>query len=374
MGKIQSLPINRAVTVSSLAFLAVHLAGKRKPVSDREELLAKLNTWFGLVRNGLCVLQDLRPALLQDVLPSPEGFTPLSILISANQLAGFVLNTYIGLQAFLRARADAFCTRRWLDAARKLPTQEGEPGRAMVVKRLEAKLAGCAMKMKHSACKMVAGGGMFFLWSLTNKWLAFPTVAKALTVMLASLIPVLTDASANVRATLRACATATKVLDGVEPVKPEAVAGPAAQYLAHILEKQPNTGLVLCVANAPCGTPDDLHCDILNEDCKRAQDNYDQLHVAITSTPPANMVQRVRKAIERARGECKFDKLIIGLNWAAFAGYFQILITYYVPDESRLGPLWPGHALMADWGNFLGDVCWTVEPFLCLFYPNLFQG
>ena len=37
----------------------------------------------------------------------------------------------------------------------------------------------------------------------------------------------------------------------------------------------------------------------------------------------------------------------------------------------RWVPFWTGHDAMAEYGNLVGDVFWTLEPAVCLWLPKL---
>lgn len=63
------------------------------------------------------------------------------------------------------------------------------------------------------------------------------------------------------------------------------------------------------------------------------------------------------------------EVVLIGLNVAAFAGYFVFPMTYIFSEEQLAAnvPFWPGNDYAEWFGNLLGDVCWTIEPVLVLF-------
>ena len=110
----------------------------------------------------------------------------------------------------------------------------------------------------------------------------------------------------------------------------------------------------------------------LLDDCKRMVGRRMKLMARLNallepgSKPDQHLLAAIEAACNKTLAGVRFERTLIGLNWAALVGYLQILITFYV-DESSMPSFWPGHDLMGDAGNFLGDVCWTVEPILVLF-------
>ena len=65
------------------------------------------------------------------------------------------------------------------------------------------------------------------------------------------------------------------------------------------------------------------------------------------------------------------DLIFFLLNVLAWYGYLVAALTFYIPEQSQ--PLWFAlmklqlpHATCDWWGNFLGDLAWTIEPFLLL--------
>eukprot|EP01038_Epipyxis_sp_PR26KG_P005790 gene5790-7988_t len=79
--------------------------------------------------------------------------------------------------------------------------------------------------------------------------------------------------------------------------------------------------------------------------------------------------------------ESCFDMLLLVLNSIAFYGYFMTILAFYFPQSYFTNPLHNGiisHLLLnmthdnADWyGNFAGDLAWTIEPLLILLKPTL---
>jgi hypothetical protein len=98
-------------------------------------------------------------------------------------------------------------------------------------------------------------------------------------------------------------------------------------------------------------------------------------------------------AARATAAKARIEAVLLLLNVVAFVGYATIPLTYFVPESSsssssssgsgatgevsllaaalRWPQWWPGHDAVAWWGNFAGDVAWSVEPALMLATPLL---
>ena len=73
------------------------------------------------------------------------------------------------------------------------------------------------------------------------------------------------------------------------------------------------------------------------------------------------------------------EAVLFVLNLIAWYGYLVAALTFYIPESSQ--PSWFTAAKLsfshrdADfWGNFLGDLAWTIEPMLLLFVAPLLKA
>lgn len=80
----------------------------------------------------------------------------------------------------------------------------------------------------------------------------------------------------------------------------------------------------------------------------------------------------------QAMGLGLLEAVLFGLNLIAWYGYLIAALTFYIPEHSQ--PSWFATAKLslshsdADfWGNFSGDLAWTVEPLLLLFVAPLLK-
>lgn len=78
--------------------------------------------------------------------------------------------------------------------------------------------------------------------------------------------------------------------------------------------------------------------------------------------------QNLEKYIQKERYQGHFDLIIFVLNVIAFYGYLCGVYVFYYPQPDLIWLQWMFGGLsheMADWwGNFLGDLAWTIEPLL----------
>jgi hypothetical protein len=95
------------------------------------------------------------------------------------------------------------------------------------------------------------------------------------------------------------------------------------------------------------------------------------------STVLTNAAARLESEVSMLRMEGYREFLYFLINWIAFYGYLLGIIVYYY-DEDEFTPthVWHLKAGMknedADWyGNFAGDLMWTIEPIIILGSPFL---
>jgi hypothetical protein len=102
-------------------------------------------------------------------------------------------------------------------------------------------------------------------------------------------------------------------------------------------------------------------------------------------------------AARATAAKARIEAVLLLLNLVAFVGYATIPLTYFVPESAYSSSSsscgngvggataevsllaaalhwpqwWPGHDAVAWWGNFAGDLAWSVEPALMLATPLL---
>jgi hypothetical protein len=414
--------------VVSFLYLRVLSRARRKSEDGKEGApvhdLGLMSTWLGLWRNLFCCIKDVFPDLFRSLLPSADGlvggFTPMQLLVAPTQYGGMLFSLYMGLGGFLRARAEKARLARWLVAARSLDldktcapaiaaaaTVDGPPApfsskaalvelqgaQHTVAADLEAAVKGASVSARGSMCKCVLGGGMFYLGSFTLKWCKVDAVVYAITGMLSGLALVLRDWGNGVAASQLSCekaqALAASIRRGLAEGRAFPTTGP--ESTAVLVSQSRCSGLLeglepalaarvppswaaaepssTSAASAPPSI-DDMQGALL-DDCKRMVGRRRKLVARLNnlehgSAKDQQLLAAVEEACKKTLAGASFERTLIRLNWAALVGYLQILITFYV-DEVSMPFFWPGHDLMGDAGNFLGDVCWTVEPMLVLF-------
>ncbi|CAM9850367.1 unnamed protein product, partial [Ectocarpus sp. 8 AP-2014] len=85
------------------------------------------------------------------------------------------------------------------------------------------------------------------------------------------------------------------------------------------------------------------------------------------SSSPLEDYQAIGQA---AKKQAVLDAFLISLNVAAFVGYGTIPLDVFFPQRSLL-TTWLPPGPTAWWGNFVGDVAWTIEPITVFLAPYL---
>lgn len=412
--------------VAVTAFWMVHLLNGAKKVVGS---LGLINVVVALVRNAACVLKNLQedfglPASLprapvaSRLLPA---VSPVRIATGVLQQAGCVLNLYLALRGARSTFAERKRLREWLCAARRLrlePLPEGGAvvivdgddaspamveARAQLVKELSGAVA--AAGPTNHVCRALLGAGFFWFGASSFRWCAVRPVGYASTWMLAALVPVLLGASQHVSAVEADCRVALRLLrtlrqaddqshrpqpPGDEQLVSWARAPWCGRFFWRLLpaeeaRRSAEGKAVRCWAAddadggddatpVPLRSPAEMEARLLAQVRAVAADN-DAMARALSrelspSKPVRSELAQVAAAVQKSLSGCRVDRAVIALNWGAFVGYFQLLVTFYSQERTvqwATGGLWPGHGTMAKFGNMLGDVCWTIESLLILF-------
>jgi len=88
-------------------------------------------------------------------------------------------------------------------------------------------------------------------------------------------------------------------------------------------------------------------------------------------TKTTHISDYVENLSHQSKKESYCNLIYFILNLLAFLGYGLCVLCYYYPNSDDLSSLKFGFETHdADWwGNFVGDFCWTIEPFVIAFSP-----
>eukprot|EP00591_Stephanopyxis_turris_P012886 CAMPEP_0195518270 /NCGR_PEP_ID=MMETSP0794_2-20130614/12651_1 /TAXON_ID=515487 /ORGANISM="Stephanopyxis turris, Strain CCMP 815" /LENGTH=370 /DNA_ID=CAMNT_0040647209 /DNA_START=55 /DNA_END=1164 /DNA_ORIENTATION=+ len=369
-----------------------------------------MNAIVGLIRNGLCCVQDLNlfpKSVLYDAsytalyyeLPAPlNQTTPLEAMIGMTQMYAAVSLSLSGIRSITSGMSKLPTLSLLQDIhEEKRPTVAG--------KIVSEKLAGDYKQSQRAIFEgiLLLMIGTSFIWLFANSfhvtetdWIGgLPGLIHALTVaeiaLLMSLRYMLIDGW-NKRRQSKKLSLLSKTLkrsrgrlanvDGQNIFDAETYAWlvhggwtpfwnktssaladrkQGEAMLAKELKTIQDTVDLLLLKEKKGGRPnlDDLPLEL--------EDTKDPLTCAVEVA-----VQRLEDVALRSELEGNFEFLYFLFNSIAFYGYIICIITYYFEDEAEKHPYVYKMKLGmsnedADWtGNFTGDLMWTLEPFTIL--------
>ena len=298
-----------------------------------------LETWVGLARNGLCVVSDTLPERFDQFGRYANGMSTMNYLIAPLQLAAVVFNVpgALGLPgaalAYARARgAGAAAARSASDVVRAAGARQVEAAWVgLCFAFLKCTLAPAFLVLFLNSCKKAEG------WWVEHALLAMQLgLAVALWAMRVDLLSKWGRThNANVIA---------------------------------LIEHDGNDGGRHCayaeaVCDAGLGGGGDLAAEVLGGGGEGAEARGAALKaraaklVCDDATSKATLAALLAFA-ERGKADYDLDVRVWVLNCVAFCGYAVFPLTYFGPFARD-----PFH----EWfGNFAGDLAWTVEPALVL--------
>eukprot|EP00752_Nemacystus_decipiens_P016327 g14602.t1 len=337
--------------------------------------------FISLVRNAACVLKSLLPvehAAMQPFMSFPlpaflalgashreqqqlEMFTGLEGLIGLLQLAGAGFNLCKGAKSLAGGVVTAEYIVRWRNALAEY--EIGVEGKARGVDALSGVLgrqdAANNRRIIAGICQLVIGTGLLFLTCFSWKLVGVMTTATAVAILEVALAVLL---AIGVTGVLRMWAASNKV-QGLKEKKQQqekavhAVATPDADVVELVAPHsgsdlgkwEPDVRVVPTVATL-----------------REHMQGMSAIEKAVADSP----LEDYQAIVQAAKKQAMLDAFLILLNVAAFVGYGTIPLDVFFPQRSLLTD-WLPPGPTAWWGNFVGDVAWTIEPVTVFLAPYL---
>ncbi|CAN0451173.1 unnamed protein product [Ectocarpus sp. 12 AP-2014] len=327
--------------------------------------------WISLIRNAACVLKSLLPAeytVMQPLMAFPfplfwsgggagklEMFTGLEGLIGVLQLAGAGFNLCKGAKGLAGGVVMAEYIVRWRNALAEYGM--GVEGKARGVAALSAVLkrqdAANNRRIIAGICQLVIGTGLVCLTCFSWKLVGIMTTATVVAVLEVALAVLLTI---GVTGVLRMWAISNKVQRLQQ--KPPAEAPPDADVVELVA---PRSGRDMGGKWEP-----DVRVPPTVATLREHMEGMSSIEKAVSSSP----LEDYQAIGQAAKKQAVLDAFLISLNVAAFVGYGAIPLDVFFPQRSLL-TTWLPPGPTAWWGNFVGDVAWTIEPITVFLAPYL---
>jgi len=347
-----------------------------------------------LIRNGLCCIKDLDwfrdtfPVLYDSgVLPQyydlPEPYnktTPLEALIGLTQFYAFSSNSRSGWKLLHTSYGKLVRVQRLLESLPVAKTDSDRLIRASLIK--EAMYALRSMFIGF----LVLSIGISFFWVVGNSFHAtesdviggLPALIHALTVMEVALLPLLyymwMDSGEQLKkaARLEAMAREMQALkdSGLKTLDIDLASFEALTNWLPFWD----SGVSAFESKVPDSAVEEK---MILEEKYKVQRSLEELtdKAKISNLKEKADELMIAGQVTRLEGYREFIYFI--MNFIAFYGYLFCVLAYYFEDESKPYSI---SILMfaldndlADWyGNFAGDLMWTIEPVIIFSTAYLF--
>ncbi|CAM9902540.1 unnamed protein product [Ascophyllum nodosum] len=330
-----------------------------------------MELWVSLVRNAACVLKSLLPpeyTVMQPLMAFPvlggagwagkegmqlERFTGLEGFIGVLQVVGACFNLVKGAQGLSGGVLMTPYFDRWRNALASLEPNAGSNAREVDLLKeiLRRQDTANSRRIASGICQLVIGAGLLCLACFSWKLVGTTAVATAVAILEFALAVLLTIGMASV---WRVWTISTKV---------------------QLLEKPTAHDVDVVELLAPLSTSDSAW-----EPDVRLQPTAATLRIPrvvrylVSQLKPGALIPRFRTHSVCVAclndDQAALDAFLVALNVAAFFGYGTIPLDVFFPDRSLL-TLWLPPGDTSWWGNFIGDVAWTIEPITVVLAPYL---
>mmetsp|Transcript_24689 Transcript_24689/g.32220 ORF Transcript_24689/g.32220 Transcript_24689/m.32220 type:complete len:363 (-) Transcript_24689:180-1268(-) len=329
-----------------------------------------------LVRNFLCVCKSLLPEdhWARDVLMkapfSGEDVLIIEAIIGVLQFAGGVFLTIGGIQKMLSARKE-------VSAAESMERVLHEDGTTwmeyiLLQEALEKRKKASRQSFNEGLHELSIGVGFYFLaaFSFHNCGL-FPLMVS-LAVVEVSLFVLLWYGIKGIFAALQRSRIVKMAYGKERKQLPSKINPDNVDWVSLKLHREEDLQVDF---DKTVTQPDNLRGQI--KKMKKTITEIDEVlenkkGIRVTKEMEEDRIQKLVETDEKI-AEAIFGLWIIFLNIIAGVGYALLPLTHFYPDEGSfayyLYDMWPGHEFAAWWGNFAGDVAWTIEPLSLIFAP-----
>ncbi|CAM9108414.1 unnamed protein product [Sphacelaria rigidula] len=317
-----------------------------------------IETWISLVRNAACVLKSLLPkeyAVMKPLMSFPltflaggatassqlERFTGLEGFIGLLQLAGAGFNLLKGAKGLCGGLVTAEYIVRWRNALAEYDLSgEGKRREVDILSDVLARQDDSNnRRIIQGICQLVIGTGLVVLACFSWKLIGITTTATAVVILEVALGTLLVIAVAGV---WKMWAVTEKV-EGLE--QPTASDVDVVEFLAPL-------------ATIDASWEPDVRIPPTVDNLR-----YDTrvVSLCVGKVVSETHLEDYKRLAQVAKKQAMLDAFLIFLNVAAFFGYGTIPLDVFFPERVFLISLLPP-GTTAWWGNFIGDVAWTIEP------------
>jgi hypothetical protein len=348
-----------------------------------------LSTQVQFVRNFVCVLQALLP--VDHSLNAPVSLvrgqasyeTPslIEYVKAVTQFAAVVFNTHAGIRKLYHSAVhtrDAAARKRDLD---RLCIEDPSPEHLIVAHRIHGENAVHNLNYVSGVADLIIGASFMYLSCNSLHIRGADHPKPLMDAVYFSLLPIgyyvvlIAISIYNLHQEAQSMRLLSAALQEVDEV--DAGDNMSSSLIIKMYESGFSGNLSLALQHmdpsyaAVASCPTDVATDLEKVSASIARVN--------TEAGRASAATRLQALADYSSYQIGLDIILFLLNLGAWYGYLVASLVYYIPESSQpvylqMMKLSHSHSSADWWGNFGGDLLWTIEPFIILVCVPLIQS